>query len=163
LFVKYMHKGFSTVATLIFVSLGLWCYIVPPFRYALSLAQCLGERVDGFSPARWLCRTREQTVHAADLPGGVPVWVGTPGPECGHGDGVAASSFFDRLWVAGKKTKRYTIFVQAAAPSAPTAHLAAATAAAAPVDPAVLRAQAKARAAMAKVPILYAGSESDSD
>ena len=114
--------------------------------------------------ARFLCRTREQTVHADDLPGGIPVWVGTPGPECGHGDGVQASSFFDRMWAAGKKTKRYTIFVQAnAAASTDQAQDAASNEKVDPAAVAAKRAQARARASLARVPVLYAGSDSDSD
>jgi len=156
----FLSSGSSLLITFLVFTLLTTCS-----RYALSLAQCCGEQVESFAAARFLCKTREQTVHVDDLPGGVPVWVGTPGPECGHGDGVQASSFFDRMWAAGKKTKRYTIFVQASATSEAASQPGDADSTG-KVDPAAVaaqRAQARARASLAKVPVLYAGSESDSD
>ena len=51
------------------------------------------------------------------------VYEGVPGPEVGHE--LPASSFFDRMWAAGKKTKRYTLFLGKAPAPKPPAQAAA--------------------------------------
>ena len=41
----------------------------------------------------------------------IEIWRGEPGTECGH---VCedASSYFDRMWIKGKKKKRWFLFLQ---------------------------------------------------
>jgi hypothetical protein len=41
----------------------------------------------------------------------VEIWRGEPGMECGHVE-ENASSYFDRMWIKGKKKKRWILFLQ---------------------------------------------------
>lgn len=41
----------------------------------------------------------------------VEIWRGEPGMECGHVE-ENASSYFDRMWIKGKKKKRWILFLR---------------------------------------------------
>jgi len=87
---------------------GTCTIVTDNMAYALALARSVAAR-DDLGSARLLRRgPHYQDLH--ETVGGVKVWVGQPGAECGHVK--RASSFFDRMWTKGQKTKRFTLFLE---------------------------------------------------
>eukprot|EP01062_Namystynia_karyoxenos_P023366 TRINITY_DN19021_c0_g1_i2.p1 TRINITY_DN19021_c0_g1~~TRINITY_DN19021_c0_g1_i2.p1 ORF type:complete len:1049 (+),score=312.68 TRINITY_DN19021_c0_g1_i2:96-3149(+) len=74
-------------------------------RYCGSLARTAGELCS--ESGETLFASREVRRVPYETVGGVRVYRGVPGPECGHA--VAAASFFDRFWEHGNQAERFYI------------------------------------------------------
>jgi tRNA G46 methylase TrmB len=84
---------------------GTLTIVTDNLPYAVALAETAAST--GFQTAKFLSRSHNQEVK--QNVGDVSVFVGCCGSEVAHS--ASASSFFDRMWLNGKKVKRYTLFL----------------------------------------------------